>query len=547
MPCQNQDLNPMPTTATIAKKQFKILVCDDLAEEGLKLFEKEPNFNVLIKTKLPLAELKKEIADADACVVRSGTQLTKEVIDAATKLKAIGRAGVGLDNVDVEAASKKGIVVINTPGGNTISAAEHTFCLLMALARYIPAAHESLRKGEWERKKFTGVQLYEKTLGVMGLGRIGTEVAKRAQGFGMRVIAYDPFLRADKANEIGVEVVPLEDLLRRSDFVTLHMPLSADNKYIIGAKELEKMHKGARIINCARGGLVDEKALAEAIQAGKIAGAAFDVFEAEPPKNSPLIGLPQVITTPHLGASTEEAQIAVAVDVVQSLIDFFQGKGTRNAVNVPVVDPEVLVEIKPYLLLAEKMGLLQSQLIEGQILQVDIQYLGQAAERVTPPIPIAMIKGLLAPILAENVNYVNASVLAKERGIKITESKSSTATKFSNLIQVEVRTDKKKSVVAGTMFAREDIRIVMIDNFDVETQPEGFMLLISNRDVPGIVGQIGTLLGSKNVNIAGMTLGRDVRGGQAKTLLKIDGPIPDSLLQEIKKAKNILDAKLIKL
>ena len=537
----------MPTTATIAKKQYKILVCDDLAEEGLKLFEKEPNFKVLVKTQLTLPELKKEIADADACVVRSGTQLTKEVIDAAAKLKAIGRAGVGLDNVDVEAASKKGVVVINTPGGNTISAAEHTFCLLMALARYIPAANESLKKGEWERKKFTGVQLYEKTLGVMGLGRIGTEVAKRAQGFGMRVIAYDPFLRADKANEIGVEVVPLEDLLRRSDFVTLHMPLSPDNKYIIGAKELEKMQKGARIINCARGGLVDERALAEAIQSGKIAGAAFDVFEAEPPKNSPLIGLPQVIATPHLGASTEEAQIAVAVDVVQSLIDFFQGKGMRNAVNVPAVDPEVLAEIKPYLLLAEKMGLLQSQLIEGQILQVDIQFLGEAAERVTTPITIAMIKGLLTPILAENVNYVNASVLAKERGIKITESKSSTATKFSNLIQVEVKTDKKKSVVAGTKFAREDIRIVRIDNFDVEAQPDGYMLLISNRDVPGIVGQIGTLLGSKNVNIAGMTLGRDVQGGQAKTLLKIDGPISDLLLQEIKKAKNILDAKLIKL
>ena len=537
----------MPTTAATAKKQYKILICDDLAEEGLRLFEKEPNFKVFIKTKLPVADLKREIADADACVVRSGTQLTKEIIEAGAKLKVIGRAGGGLDNVDVEAASKKGIVVINTPGGNTISAAEHTFCLLMALARFIPAANESLKKGEWERKKFTGVQLYEKTLGVMGLGRIGTEVAKRAQGFGMRVIAYDPFLRTEKANEIGVEAVSLDELLKRSDFLTLHMPLSADNKYILGAKELEKMQKSVRIINCARGGLVDEKALAEAIRAGKIAGAAFDVFEAEPPKNSPLIGLPQVIATPHLGASTEEAQIAVAVDVVQSLIDFFHGRGMRNAVNVPVVDPEVLAEIKPYLQLAEKMGLLLAQLIEGQILQVDIQFLGQAAERVTTPVTIAMIKGLLTPILAESVNYVNASVLAKERGIKITESKSSTATKFSNLIQAEVRTDKKKSSVAGTMFAREDIRIVMIDNFDVETQQEGYLLFIFNRDVPGIVGQVGTLLGSNGVNIAGMTLGRDVPGGQAKTLLKVDGDIPGSLLEQIKKAKNILDAKLIKL
>ena len=536
----------MSTLAT-AKKQYKILICDDLAEEGLSLFKNEPNFHVLVKTKLPLADLKNEIADADACVVRSGTQLTREVIEAAQKLKAIGRAGVGLDNVDVEAASKKGIVVINTPGGNTISAAEHTFCLLMSLARFIPAANESLKKGEWERKKFTGIQLYEKTLGIVGLGRIGTEVARRAQGFGMKVIAYDPFLRVEKANEIGVEAVTLEALLERSDFVTLHMPLSADNKYILGRKELEKMKKGARIINCARGGLLDEKALAEFIQAGKIAGAALDVFESEPPKGSPIVSLPQVIVTPHLGASTEEAQIAVAVEVVQSLLDFFHGRGMRNAVNVPVVDPEVLVELKPYLQLGEKLGLLVAQLIEGQILQVDIQYHGQAAERMTTPVTVAVIKGLLTQILAESVNFVNASVLAKERGIKITESKSSTATKFSNLIQVEVKTDKKKTSVAGTVFSREDIRIVMIDTFDVEAQPDGYMLLISNRDVPGIVGQIGTLLGSNHVNIAGMTLGRDMPGGHAKTLLKIDSHISDPLLQEIKKAKNILDAKLIKL
>ena len=536
----------MSTLAT-AKKQFKILICDDLAEEGLRLFKNEPNFQVVVKTKLLPADLKIEIAEADACVVRSGTQLTREVIEAAKKLKVIGRAGVGLDNVDIEAASKKGIVVINTPGGNTISAAEHTFCLLMAMARFIPLANESLKKGEWERKKFTGIQLYEKTLGVVGLGRIGTEVARRAQGFGMRVIAYDPFLRIEKANEIGVESVTLDAVLERSDFITLHIPLSTDNKYILGRKELEKMKKGARIINCARGGLLDEKALAEFILAGKIAGAALDVFENEPPKGNPLLALPQVIVTPHLGASTEEAQIAVAVDVVQSLIDFFHGKGMRNAVNVPVVDSEVMVELKPYLQLAEKLGLLVAQLIEGQILQVDIQYHGQAAERETTLVTLAVIKGLLTPILAESVNFVNASVLAKERGIKITESKSSTATKFSNLIQVEVKTDKKRSSVAGTLFAREDIRIVMIDGFDVEASPDGYILLISNRDVPGIVGQIGTFLGSNGVNIAGMTLGRDRPGGQAKTLLKIDSHLSEPLLEEIKKAKNILDAKLIKL
>ena len=527
---------------------IKILICDELSPEGMSLFEKEKGFSVSVKTKLPLEELKTQIADADACVVRSGTQITKEVIQAAKKLKAIGRAGVGLDNVDVEAASKRGIVVINTPGGNTVSAAEHTFCLLMSLARNIPRANDSLKKGEWERKKFTGVELYDKTLGVIGLGRIGTEVAKRAQSFGMKIVAYDPYLRAEKAMQLGVEALSLEDLLKVSDFVTLHMPLQADNKYILGEKEIEKMKKGARIVNCARGGLIDEKALLKAIESGKIAGAALDVFEAEPPpKDSALIKLPQVIATPHLGASTEEAQIAVAVDVAKSLIDFFNGKGTKNAVNIPTVDPEVLEQIRPYIYLAEKLGLLLAQLIDGQILQVDIQYLGEAADSETTPMTVSVIKGLLTPILSETVNYVNAPVLAKERGIKITESKSSTAAHYANLIQVTIKTDKKEHEAAGTVLTKEDTRIVRIDNFDVEAKPEGFLLLISNRDVPGIIGQIGTLLGSNNINIAGMTLGRDVQGGQARTVLKVDGAVSEAVLQEIKRAKNILDAKLIRL
>ncbi len=529
------------------KEPLKILICDDLAEEGLSIFQKEKNFNVQIKIKLPPDQLKKEIAEADACVVRSGTQLTKEVILAANRLKVIGRAGVGLDNVDVETASKKGVVVINTPGGNTISAAEHTFSLLMALARNLPQADGSMKKGEWDRKRFIGVQLYEKTLGVMGLGRIGTEVAKRAQGFGMTVLAYDPYLRVEKAQAMGVELVTIENLLERSDFITLHMPLSADNKYILGEKELEKVKKGARIINCARGGLIDEVALLKAIRSGHIAGAALDVFEAEPPKNRDLVELPSVIATPHLGAQTEEAQIAVAVDVAQCISDYLLGRGLKNAVNVPMLDAEILEQVKPYLQLAEKLGSLEAQLIEGQIQQVEIQYNGEVADLNTTAVTVAVIKGLLTPLLAESVNYVNASVLAKERGIKITESKSSTAMKFSNLIQVSVKTDKKKSMVAGSLFTREDSRVVMIDDFDVEAVAEGFMLLISNRDVPGIVGHIGTFLGNNQINIAGMTLGRDKPGGQARTLLKVDSAIPPHLLEKIKTHANILDAKLIKL
>lgn len=536
------------TAAALTKKEaFRILICDDIAGEGLEIFRREKNLNPVVKTKLSVDALKKEIADADACVVRSGTRLTREIIEVSQKLKVIGRAGVGLDNVDVEAASKKGIVVMNTPGGNTISAAEHTFSLLMALARNIPQADVSTKKGEWERKKFTGVQLLEKTLGVVGLGRIGTEVAKRAQSFGMKVIAYDPFLSAEKALQIGVELMPMDALLSRADFLTLHMPLSADSKYMIGGEELKKMKKGVRIINCARGGLIDETALAQAIESGHIAGAALDVFENEPPKNSRLLSLAHVIATPHLGASTEEAQIAVSVDVAQSIVDFLLGRGIKNAVNVPAMDPEVYEQIRPYVQLAEKLGSLETQLIDGQLLQVDIQYHGQVADYDTTSITLAVIKGLLTPILAESVNYVNASVLAKERGIKITESKSSTASHYSNLIRVDLKTDKRKSSVAGTLFTREDMRIVRIDDFDVEAVPEGYILLISNKDVPGIVGQIGTLLGNNKINIAGMTLGRDKPGGQATTLLKIDSAISDQVMQEIRQAKNILGAKLIKL
>ena len=537
----------MKTANTVKKENYKILICDELSEEGLAVFRRDKELNVVVKTKLPLAELKKEIAEADACVVRSGTQITAEVIGAAARLKVIGRAGVGLDNVDVETASKRGIVVINTPGGNTISAAEHTFCLVMALARNIPEASVSLKRGELERKKFTGVELYEKTLGVLGLGRIGTEVSKRAQSFGMHVIAYDPYLRDEKAKQLGVELVSFEELLKRSDFLTLHMPLTPENRHMIGEKELAQMKPTARIINCARGGLIDEAALARAIETQRVAGAALDVFEAEPPKDSPLLGLPSVIVTPHLGASTEEAQVAVSVDVAQSVADYLLGRGVHNAVNMPSLDPELLKELQPYIRLAEKIGSLQTQLIEGQILEVDIRYHGEIVGYETTSITIAFIKGLLTPILAESVNFVNASVLARERGIKITESKSSEPTIYSNLIHVNVRTDKKVSRVAGTLFTREDPRIVLIDDFDVEAEPEGYILLISNKDVPGIVGQIGTLLGVNRINIAGMTLGRDMPGGQARTLLKIDGSVSDKVMQEIKKAKNILDVKLIRL
>ena len=526
---------------------FKVLICDSLADEGMELFRGQKAIETVVKTKLPLEELKAQIKDADACIVRSGTRLTKEAIQAATRLKVIGRAGVGLDNVDVEEASKRGIIVMNTPGGNTISAAEHTLSLLMAIARNIPQADQSLRKGEWERNKFIGVELYKKTLGILGLGRIGTEVAKRAQSFEMRVIAYDPYLRPEKISHLNIEQVSLDDLFKQSDFLTLHMPLTPDTRNIIDERRLKMMKKGVRIVNCARGGLIDEKALAIAIKSGHVAGAGIDVFEEEPPKNSPLIGLPSVVATPHLGASTQEAQVAVSVDVVQSVLDFLMGRGIRNAVNAPCLDPEVLKVLQPYIMLGEKLGAFEAQLIEGHVLQVDINYYGQMLDYETSPITVAIVKGLLAPVLAEDVNYVNASLLAKERGIKITETKSSNGKSFSHLIEVKVKTDKHTVTASGTLFNGKDARIVTVDDLEVEVAPEGTILMILNRDVPGIVGQIGTLLGENKINIAGMTLGRDKLGGQARTFLMIDSMISESVMQKIRQAKNILDAKLIKL
>ena len=378
-------------------------------------------------------------------------------------------------------------------------------------------------------------------------GRIGGEVTKRAQAFRMRVVAYDPFLRADKAMQIGVEMVTIDELLKRSDFLTLHMPLTAENRHMIGEAQIAKMKKTARIINCARGGLIDEAALAKAIKEKRLAGAAIDVFEAEPPNDFSLVQLPQVIGTPHLGASTEEAQVAVAVDVAKSIIDYFSGRGTKNAVNIPHVDPEVLEQIRPYLNLGEKLGLLLAQLVEGRILQVEVQYYGQTAQYDTTLVTVSIVKGLLSQILSEAVNYVNASVLAKDRGIKVVESKSTATPHYANAIEVSVKTDKSPSAATGAMLTKTDARIVVIDGYDVEVVPEGYLLLISNHDVPGIVGQIGTLLGDNKINIAGMTLGRDRRGGTAKTVLKVDGAVPEKVLTEIRRAKNIVDAKLIKL
>ncbi len=526
---------------------YKVLVSDALSEEGLKVLKDEKELQVDVKLKLPPEELKAIIKDYDALVVRSSTKVTKDIIEAATKLKVIGRAGVGLDNVDAEAASKRGIIVMNTPAGNTISTAEHTMSLILSLSRNVPQSNASLREGKWDRNKYMGVELYAKTLGIVGLGRIGGEVAKRAASFGMRVIAYDPYISVEKALELGIELVDFKEILKQSDYITLHTPITDETKYMFSDEEFAQMKQGVRIINCARGGIVDEAALARAIESGKVAGAALDVFETEPPKDFSMFKLEKLVATPHLGASTEEAQVNVAIEVCKQVADALLGRGCRNAVNVPCVDPELLKVISPYINLAEKMGLLISQLSEGRIKEIKIQYSGEIVAHDLAPVTIAFLKGYLTPILQETVNFVNASVIAKERGIKVVETKSSQMEEFANLILVDAQTDKSKVSVAGTLSPRKEPRIVKINDFYVEATPAGHMLILSNIDRPGIIGQIGTILGQNNINIAGMTFGRIKEGGDAITVLNVDNHIPDNVMKQIRSAKNILDAKLIKL
>jgi len=526
---------------------YKLLVSDALSEEGLKVLKDEKELQVDVKLKLPPEELKAIIKDYDALVVRSSTKVTKEIIEAATKLKVIGRAGVGLDNVDAEAASKRGIIVMNTPAGNTISTCEHTWSLMLSLSRNVPNANASLKEGKWDRNKYMGVELYGKTLGIIGLGRIGTEVAKRAQAFGMKVIAYDPYLTVERANELGIELVEVKDIIKQADYITVHTPLTNDTKHMISDKEFEQMKPGVRIINCARGGIIDEAALMRALDSGKVAGAALDVYESEPPKDFAMFKHDKLVATPHLGASTEEAQVNVAVEVSKQVADALLGRGCRNAVNVPCVDPEIYKVLSPYINLAEKMGLVIGQLAEGRMSEIKIQYSGEIIAHDLASVTIAFLKGVLTPILQETVNFVNASVIAKERGIKIIETKSSQIEEFANLVTVEAKTDKMKVVVAGTLSSRKEPRLVKINDFYVEAATEGYLLMLSNEDKPGIIGAIGTVLGQHKINIAGMTLGRTKAGGVAMTVLNLDEQVPDAVMKEIRASKHVLDAKLIKL
>jgi D-3-phosphoglycerate dehydrogenase len=526
---------------------MKILVSDPLHKEGLEILEKEKDLEVSVKTKMTPEELKEEIKKYDALIVRSQTKVTKDIIRAGKMLKVIGRAGVGVDNIDVEAATQQGIIVMNAPGGNTISTAEHTISLILALSRNIPQSVMSLKNNLWDRKKFTGVEVFGKTLGIIGLGRIGTAVGKRAKGLGMQVIAYDPFLSSEKAGELGIESKGLKEILKEADYISLHTPFTPETKHIIGEKEFKLMKDGVRIINCARGGIIDEKALLEAIKKGKVKGAALDVFEKEPPLGNPLLELESVIATPHLGASTEEAQVEVAKEMANQIVETLLYQNVHNAVNLPSISKETLILIEPYLKLSEKMGSLQTQMIKGKIHQIELKYSGEVTNYELNPLSLSFLRGLFSLILEEPVNYVNAPLIARQRGIKIIETKLSESEDFTNLISSEVSTDKGKSLVAGSLLGKKDIRIVKIDDYYVDVVPKGYILVISNEDRPGMMGAIGTILGKHKINIASMTLGRKKQGGLALTLLNIDNPVPLEVIEEIKNFHNIVEAKVVNL
>ncbi len=524
---------------------MKVLVSDKISEKGVEILKKA-GLAVDVKTGMKPDELKACIGEYHGLVVRSATKATAEIIEVAKNLKVIGRAGSGLDNVDKNAASKKGIVVMNTPGGNTITTAEHAIAMMFALARQIPQATASMKTGQWEKKKFMGVELFNKTLGIIGLGNIGTQVAKKAHGLEMVVIAYDPFLSEETARELGVEKVDLNTLFERSDFITLHTPLTPETKNLISAKTIQKMKNGVRIISCARGGIINEKDLMEALNSGKVAGAALDVFEKEPLEDYSIARLENVISTPHLGASTEEAQENVALAVAEQIADYLVNGTIRNAVNFPSIPADQVSRLQPYLMLAEKMGSFAAQILdEGGIEKVSIEYKGDAAELNTAPLTIAALKGMLTPILEETVNFVNAPIISKERGIDVKESKSADAGDYQSMIVLRIKTKGKERLVAGTLFSKKDPRIVQIDNFKVEIAPEGIMLYLNNIDKPGVIGNLGSFFGKNNINIARMYFGRETAGGKAISVMSIDTPVTTAHLEEIRKMPNILAAKLL--
>ena len=528
----------------------KIFVADDVSESGLEPL-RAASFTVEKRTGLKGDDLVNALQDCEGLIVRSETKVGPALLEAAPSLRVIGRAGVGVDNIDVASATIRGVVVMNAPDGNTITTAEHTIALLISLARSIPQASSSLKAGKWERKKFIGVELQGKTLGIVGLGRIGRVVASRARAMGMTIVAYDPFIAPEQARDLEIELAPLEEVYRRADFLTVHTPLTAETRGLINGDVLSKMKKGARVINCARGGLVDEQALYEAIKSGHIAGAAIDVFTQEPPSpDNPLLELDQVIVTPHLGASTTEAQEGVAVTVAEQMRDFLLTGALRGAVNVPVVGLKELKLMQPYIELADRLGRFQAQLVDQPVREVKIEFAGEIVDIDAAPVTRAFLAGLLRDVSAR-VNVVNAFLIADERGIKVTTTYVRTSGDKTPAIHTEIFTEHSSQSLAGTLFGsggdRREGRITEIDGFHLEATPQGHLLVMRNRDVPGVIGRVGTILGQDGVNISRFHLGRQERGGEAIAVIEVDVPVTAKTLESLRSSDSVLSARLIEL
>jgi D-3-phosphoglycerate dehydrogenase len=526
---------------------MKVLVSDPLSEVGLKILRETPGIETDVSIGLTAEELKGIIGQYDALVIRSATKVTTEIIAAADKLKVIGRAGIGLDNVSIPAASKRGIVVMNTPEGNTITTAEHTIAIIMALARNIPQATASLKAGRWEKKSFKGRELFNKTLGLIGAGHIGRIVAERAKGMKMHVIVYDPYLKPAAVERLDMEPVSFDDLLARADVITVHTPKTDETTNLIDHDAVAKMKKGAMIVNCARGGIVNEDAVHDALVSGQLSGAAFDVFGTEPPGRIPLMELPNFICTPHLGASTTEAQDNVAKDVADQIVAYLLHGSVKNAVNVPSISFELMAILRPYVTLVEKMGLLQSQLADSAIVEARIDYSGGVTEYELTPLTTAMLKGLLTPILKDDVNFVNAPHIATERGIKVIESKSKTSEDFTSLVKLTVKSVEAENIVSGTIFGKEMPRIVRINDFYLEAIPEGHNLFIHSQDSPGVIGRIGTTLGAHGINISRMQVGQKAGENQNVILLPTNTAAGNQALGELRALAPVFSARKLEL
>jgi D-3-phosphoglycerate dehydrogenase len=520
----------------------KVLIADDVSEECARILRKA-GIEVDARGKLKPEDLKAAVGEVDGLIVRSAVKVTREILEAGPRLRIVGRAGIGVDNIDQDAATRRGVIVMNAPQGNVASAAEHTFALIMASARNVAAADASVRAGRWERSKYQGVELEGKTLGIVGLGKIGSLVAQYARPFRMRVVAFDPLVTRERAAGLGVELLELDRLLAEADYVTFHVPLTDRTQGMIGAAELRRMKRTVRIVNTSRGGVIDEKALAEALAARDIAGAALDVYEQEPPsRDHPLFGLDNATLTPHLAASTEEAQVKVAIDLAEQFVDYFMNGVVRNSTNLgALADPS----LTPYLRLAEDLGGLAAQLAGGKVRSVTAAFMGQIAGFEVGPITQAAIRGALRPTLGDEVNIVNARFFAKEAGIEVAEEKRTDARNYKSLVSVRVEAEQGSRTVAGTVFEGRDSRIVEIDRMDMDLRPSKHMVVLSYLDVPGVVGKVGTILGQNQINIARMEVGRVERGKQAMILLSVDDPVRSEILEEIRRAINAHDVRSV--